>query len=109
MSSSSAPQTLSLSDLQSLELSPDTSLALPLRSSDLLLVGAKSQAESVAVYTFHVCYKNIQIPMRDGIRLRGDLYMPAMDGKPEEGQARSKSNTFSIFATNEHVGTWETK
>jgi hypothetical protein len=31
-------------------------------------------------------YINIEIPMRDGILLAGDLYLPAIDGVPEEGQ-----------------------
>lgn len=39
-----------------------------------------------SVFSFHIKYENIQITMRDGARLAGDLYLPAVEGEPEEGQ-----------------------
>jgi len=60
----------------------DQSSHVPLRATDRAFVSAAA----VAIYTFHVKYHNVMIPMRDGVKLAGDLYMPAIDGKPEEGR-----------------------
>ncbi len=42
----------------------------------LLFAGAAAQAESFAVETRH----DIMVPMRDGVRLATDVYLPARDG-----------------------------
>ena len=36
--------------------------------------------------TFHVKYEGVIIPMRDGVQLAGDLYLPAVEGRPDESQ-----------------------
>lgn len=40
--------------------------------------------------TFHVKYEGVVIPMRDGVQLSGDLYLPAVEGKPDESQSRGR-------------------
>lgn len=43
-------------------------------------------------FSFHVKYENVMIPMRDGVKLAGDLYLPAVDGVLEEGESRKSSH-----------------
>ncbi len=33
-----------------------------------------------------ICHSNVMIPMRDGVRLATDIYIPAMDGQPASGK-----------------------
>ncbi len=41
---------------------------------------------SIETLSFHVLRENQPIPMRDGVILYGDLYLPAIDGVVEEGR-----------------------
>ena len=33
-----------------------------------------------------ICHSNVMIPMRDGVRLATDIYIPALDGQPASGK-----------------------
>ena len=33
-----------------------------------------------------ICQSNVMIPMRDGVRLATDIYLPALDGEPASGK-----------------------
>ena len=33
-----------------------------------------------------ICHSNVMIPMRDGVRLATDIYLPALDGQPASGK-----------------------
>ncbi len=45
---------------------------------------------SIETLSFHVLHENQAIPMRDGVVLYGDLYLPAIDGVVEEGRKWSE-------------------
>lgn len=44
------------------------------------------QAAGVEIATFHVKYLNVKTPLRDGVKLAGDLYLPAINGVPDDSQ-----------------------
>ena len=33
-----------------------------------------------------ICQSNVMVPMRDGVRLATDIYLPALDGQPASGK-----------------------
>lgn len=49
------------------------------------------QAAGVEIATFHVKYLNVKTPLRDGVKLAGDLYLPAINGVPDDSQAHTNS------------------
>lgn len=53
-------------------------------SSSSAIVASRTEA-----FTFHIRYQNVLTPMRDGVKLAGDLYMPAIDGVVEPGTRRN--------------------
>jgi hypothetical protein len=55
------------------------------RMQQTLLVGGVVASKAILA-PFHCKYENVLIPMRDGVRLAGDLYRPAMNGVPDECQ-----------------------
>lgn len=44
------------------------------------------QAAGVEIATFHVKYLNVKTPLRDGVKLAGDLYLPAINGVPDDSR-----------------------
>jgi hypothetical protein len=57
-----------------------------------LLVGGVVASKAILA-PFHCKYENVLIPMRDGVRLAGDLYRPAMNGVPDECQWTRRAHT----------------
>ena len=43
-------------------------------------------AARTEIFAFHMKFEDVMTPMRDGVRLAGDLYLPAVEGELEEGR-----------------------
>jgi len=55
------------------------------------------QAAGVEIATFHVKYINVQTPMRDGVKLVGDLYLPAINGVPDDSQSGMRGTRTRMY------------
>jgi predicted acyl esterase len=45
----------------------------------------ENERENIHIATHYKMTENVMIPMRDGIKLAGDLYLPAEDGIIKSG------------------------
>lgn len=65
---------------------PNLSPASPATGPNSPSNGHGVVAARTETFAFHMKFEDVLVPMRDGVRLAGDLYLPAIDGEVEEGR-----------------------